>query len=77
MKQWHRCKRRIFIKRLRKLGFDGPYSGTRHQFMVCGYQRLCIPSNTEYSSPQLRMMLNEVESILERFITSNEWNSLL
>jgi hypothetical protein len=76
MKQWHPCKRRILIKRLRKLEFNGPLSGTRHQFMVFGYHRLSIPSNTEYSLPQLRMMLNEVGSILERSITANKWNSL-
>jgi len=61
--QWRRCKRRDFIRRLRKLGFDGPYSGTRHQFMVRKQCRLAIPSNAEYSVPQLRMMLREVEQI--------------
>ena len=76
MKQWHPCKRRILIKRLRKLGFHGPLSGTRHQFMVFGDHCLSIPSNTEYSLPQLRMMLNEVELILERSIAANEWNDL-
>jgi type I restriction enzyme, R subunit len=25
---------RTFIRRLRALGFDGPYSGTRHQFVI-------------------------------------------
>ena len=39
MSQWRPCKRRNFIKRLRKLGFEGPYSGTRHQFMVLGKYR--------------------------------------
>src|SRR3954471_4368869 len=47
------CKRRDFIRRLRKLGFDGPYSGTRHQFMVRGQHRQTIPSNAEYSVAQL------------------------
>ena len=51
MSQWMPCKRREFIRRLRELGFDGPYSGTRHQFMVYGQQRLAIPSNEEYSVP--------------------------
>lgn len=76
MKQWHPCKRRILIKRLHKLGFNGLFSGTRHQFMVFGYHRLSIPSNTEYSLPQLRMILNEVEAILGRSIPPDEWNSL-
>ena len=76
MSRWQPCKHREFIKRLRKLDFDGPYSGTRHQFMVYENHRLSIPSNTEYSVPQLRMMLNEVEAILERSVTVDEWNSL-
>ncbi|RLD99591.1 MAG: type II toxin-antitoxin system HicA family toxin [Aquificota bacterium] len=42
---------------MQKLGFDGPYSGTRHQFMIYGQHRLVIPSNAEYSVPQLRMMI--------------------
>ncbi len=76
MSQWKPCKRRDFIKRLRKLGFDGPYSGTRHQFLVFENNRLTIPSNAEYSMPQLRMMIREAEEILNRKIDVNEWNNL-
>jgi len=76
MSPWRPCKRRLFIKRLRRLGFDGPYSGTRHKFMVYKNHRLSIPSNTEYSVPQLRMMINEIESITGRVISSDEWNQL-
>ncbi|MEH2367890.1 MAG: hypothetical protein V7K75_15465 [Nostoc sp.] len=64
------------MKKLRRIGFEGLYSGTRHQFMVYGQHRLTIPSNDEYSVPQLRMMIGEVEVILEREITLEEWNSL-
>jgi len=74
MSQWKPCKRRDFIKKLRKLGFEGPYSGTRHQFIVFGKHRLAIPSNAEYSVPQLRMMIREVEEILNRKINVNEWD---
>ena len=77
MSQWRPCKRRLFIKRLWNLGFDGPYAGTRHQFMVYKNHRLSIPSNPEYSVPQLRIMINEVESIIDRNITSDEWNNLI
>jgi hypothetical protein len=76
MSRWQPCKRREFIKRLRQLDFDGPYSGTRHQFIVYENYRLTIPSNTEYSVPQLRMMLNEVEGIIGRATTADEWNKL-
>jgi len=75
MSRWTPCKRSEFIRRLRKLGFDGPYSGTHHQFMVLQQHRLTIPSNDEYSVPQLRMMVREVEQILGRSIQVEEWNS--
>ncbi len=74
--RWSPCKRREFIRRLRKLGFEGPVSGTRHQFMVYQQYRLAIPSNAEYSVPQLRFMLQEVARIIGREITVEEWNSL-
>jgi len=56
--RWIPCKRREFIRRLRVLGFDGPFSGARHQFLIQNENRLTIPSNEEYSVPQLRMMLS-------------------
>jgi len=74
--RWTPCRRRDFIRRLRELGFDGPYSGTRHQFMVYGQQRLAIPTNAEYSVPQLRMLIQEVEGIFGREITMDEWSKL-
>ena len=76
MNRWTPCKRRDFIRRLRKLGFDGPYSGTRHQSMIYQNHRLSIPSNSEYSVPQLRFMIREIEAILEREITMSDWYAL-
>jgi len=73
--RWIPCKRREFIRRLRTLGFDGPFSGARHQFLVYKMNRLTIPSNDEYSVPQLNMMLREAESILGREIPLQEWES--
>ena len=76
MSRWSPCKRRIFIHRLRALGFDGPYSGARHQFIIYQQHRLAIPSNADYSVPQLRVMIREVERIVDRRITAAEWNEL-
>jgi hypothetical protein len=76
MSRWVPCKRRDFIRRLRAIGFDGPFSGTRHQFMVYEQYRLAIPSNAEYSVHQLRIMIREVEEILGRRITVDEWSRL-
>jgi len=44
--------------------------------MVYKNYRLSIPSNMEYSIPQLRMMINEVNSIIKRDIQADEWNNL-
>ncbi|MEK9149114.1 MAG: hypothetical protein AAB267_03595 [Candidatus Desantisbacteria bacterium] len=41
--------------------------------MVYKEHRLTIPSNREYSVPQLKMMLKEIESILGKRITTEEW----
>lgn len=69
-------KRRDFIRKLRALGFDGPYSGTRHQFMRLGSNRQTIPTNTEYSVPQTRMLLRQVEEIVDRKILPEDWAKL-
>ena len=76
MSRWTPCKRGDFIRKLRRLSFDGPFTGTRHQFLVLSQKRLAIPSNSEYSVPQLRMMVREVEAILGREMTLEEWANL-
>lgn len=76
MSRWTPCKRREFIRSLRVLGFDGPFSGARHQFLVFKENRLTIPSNEEYSVPQLKMMLREAGLILGREISLEEWERL-
>ena len=67
------CKRKDFINKLR---FEGPKSGTRHQFMIYQQCRLTVPSNSEYSIHQLKMMIREVEAIISRQIDVDEWNRL-
>jgi hypothetical protein len=44
--------------------------------MVYENHRLAIPSNSEYSVPQLRMMLNEVKDIIGREVSLGEWIDL-
>lgn len=77
MSRWMPCKRRDFVRHLRQLGFDGPFSGTRHQFMIYKQHRMAIPSNLEYSVAQLRMLIQEVEEIIGRKIAIDECNCLL
>jgi predicted RNA binding protein YcfA (HicA-like mRNA interferase family) len=65
-------KRRELIRRLRDLGFDGPYSGGNHQFMARGSRKLRIPNphQNDISLPLLRRILDQAG------ITVEEWQSL-
>jgi hypothetical protein len=76
MVAWRPLKRREFIRKLRALGFEGPYAGARHQFMAFGSHRQTIPTNTEYSLPQVRMLVRQVEMILERRLSLEDWDGL-
>ena len=44
--------------------------------MIYEQNRLTIPSNNDYSVPQLRMMIREIEEILGFEINADEWNRL-
>jgi len=44
--------------------------------VIAGIDLLIIPSNAEYAVPQLRMLIREVEEIIEREITPETWNNL-
>jgi hypothetical protein len=74
--RWTPCKRAEFIRKLHRLGFDGPFSGFRHQFVVFAQKCLAIPSNPEYSVPHLRMLIREAEALLGRSISLEEWTGL-
>jgi hypothetical protein len=76
MAAWRPLKRREFIRKLSTLGFQGPFSGTRRQFMVFGSHRQTIPSNSEFSVPQVRMLVRQVSSILSRPISAEEWEQV-
>ncbi len=76
MHRWAPCKRRIFIKKLVKLGFSMPEPGGRHFYMRYGNHTLTIPNNSEYSVPQLKGMIRELEKIIGRTITIEEWEEL-
>ena len=65
-------KRQNLIKSLRKAGFDGPYSGGRHQYMVKGTMRLMIPNphRGEISPALLTKILKQAD------ISREEWEQL-
>ena len=70
------CKRRDFIKKVRELGFNPPEPGARHFYMRYDTYTLTLPNNPEYSIPQLKMFLKEIEDILKKKISLQEWQKL-
>ena len=69
-------KRRDFIRKLRGLGFEGPFAGGRHMMMVRGEDALPLPGDREYSPGMHRRLLAEIETILRRKISREEWGEL-
>lgn len=54
--------RRELIRRLRRLGFDGPFAGTNHEFMLRGPVRLALPNphgSREIGEHLLRRVLRQ------------------
>lgn len=76
MSRWTPCKHRDLVRKLRALGFAGPYSGTRHQFMTMGAARLAIPSSEEIGVAKVREMVREIELLVGRAIDVDEWDRL-
>jgi len=44
--------------------------------MIYGERRLPLPSNEELAVPKLREVVAEVELLLARRISADEWNAL-
>ena len=63
MGRWAPCKR-------------SPEPGGRHFYMRYGTFTLTLPHNTEYSIPQIRMLLKEIELGLKKKIPLEEWETL-
>lgn len=74
--RWVPCKRREFIRKLRRLGFEDPYPGARHQVMYRDRARLVLPNNAEYSVQQVRQLVTQVKALLGREVDLAEWSDL-
>jgi predicted RNA binding protein YcfA (HicA-like mRNA interferase family) len=63
--------RRELVQHLHELGFDGPFTGGRHEFMVRGTVRLIIPNphRQEISADLLSRILRQAG------ISREEWLS--
>ncbi len=76
MSRWRPVKRQDFIKKLKSLGFDGPFPGTNHHFMRLGTYTQTLPSDKEYSVDLLKRLLKQLETALNRTVTLKEWDGL-
>ena len=76
MARWAPCKRTAFTKKLRSLGCSPPEPGGHHFYMRYGEHTMTIPNNPEFSVPQLKMLLGQVEKILGKKIFLSEWQKL-
>ncbi len=77
--KWHRdvpafgaIRRGEFVRVLRSAGFDGPYSGGKHQFMIRDGRTLRIPNphESDISKDLLSRLLRQAG------IDSEEWERL-
>lgn len=69
------CKHKDFGNKLRQIGFDGHFSGTKYQLMIDKWHRLTIQLYSECSATQLSMLIREDEHIINRTIIMNEWHN--
>lgn len=61
--------RREFIRRMCKMGFTGPFSGGRHQYLKRGTQKIILPNphNDSISVAFLKRILGEA-GLIEEFL---------
>jgi len=76
MGKWSPCKRRDFIKKLKEIGFEPPEPGGRHFYIRYGTYTLTLPNNKEYSVPQIKMLLKEIEHGINKKISPEEWKNI-
>jgi predicted RNA binding protein YcfA (HicA-like mRNA interferase family) len=61
---------RKLVQKFRKLGFNGPYSGGRHLFMVKGNLKIRIPN--PHRGDISKHLVSEI--LRQASIPSDEWN---
>ncbi len=65
--------RRELIKKFRSLGYSGPFSGGRHQFMIKGQSKIRIPN--PHGSRDISVSLLK-EILRQAGIGKNEWDAV-
>ena len=64
--------RRELIRKLKRAGLSGPFSGSRHQYMLHGKQKIFIPNphGTEIGSKIVKIITVDIG------ISEEKWNEL-
>jgi len=65
-------KRKDLIQYLKILGFEGPFSGTKHQFMIKGNIRITLPN--PHKSDIGKSLLNRI--LKQAKIGKEDWEKL-
>ena len=76
MGRWTPCKRKDFIRKLKKLGFESPEPGGSHFYMRYGSFTFTLPNNAEYSVPQVKTLIKEIGLGIKKKISLEEWENL-
>jgi predicted RNA binding protein YcfA (HicA-like mRNA interferase family) len=63
--------RRELVRRLQSLGFEGPYAGGRHEFLLRGKHRLILP-NPHRGNISVDLL---VRLLRKAGVTREEWQS--
>ena len=64
--------RKTLIRKLKALGYSGPLSGGRHQFMIKGAKKIRIPNSHKGQSVHVSL-LHEI--LRQAGIGDDEWKS--
>ena len=72
MPSFRPVKRKDLVKALRQAGFEGPYAGGKHEFLVKGEIRLILPNphQSEISKELLARILRQAN------VSRAEWEKL-
>lgn len=62
--------RRILIKKLRKIGFLGPYPATRHEYMKRDSEKIFIPNphGKDIGVPIIKKIINQLKLSNQEFL---------
>ena len=69
MKRLSAVSRRDLLRRLQQLGFEGPFIGGRHEFLVRGSRRVILP-NPHRQDIRVDLL---VRILRQAGVTRNEW----